>query len=331
MKLLSTLLVLSAVFASSNQATNVHEIPGHNHDELCQGFLPQNTLWIEADQKSRFTGIDEAQFNAVISEIEAVYAPIIASRGGTLQINRKWTDGTVNANASRSGSTYVVNMYGGLARHKAITADGFALVLCHEIGHHIGGAPTYSSGAGGGWGGGSNSDRNIVGNAWASNEGQSDYFATAKCFRNVYGSQDNSAYVNAETPEYVAKTCKASFPNSDDYKLCVRSSAGGQSLANLFKDLRNLQVPVTFQTPDTKVVTKTYDGHPQPQCRLDTYFRGTICTADERVDLGYDDHSVGACTADRGEEKGARPLCWYKVQEIKEQQPETKNPIAYRR
>ena len=70
---------------------------------------------------------------------------------------------TVNANASQRGRTWIVNMYGGLARRPEITPDGFAMVLCHELGHHMGGFPFVSG--------------------WAANEGQSDLFATLSCGR----------------------------------------------------------------------------------------------------------------------------------------------------
>jgi hypothetical protein len=35
-------------------------------------------------------------------------------------------------------------MFGGLARHELVTDDGFMMVVCHETGHHLGGAPRYN-------------------------------------------------------------------------------------------------------------------------------------------------------------------------------------------
>ena len=37
-------------------------------------------------------------------------------------------------------------MFGGLAGHETITTDAFALVACHELGHHIGGAQRKQAG-----------------------------------------------------------------------------------------------------------------------------------------------------------------------------------------
>jgi hypothetical protein len=105
-----------------------------------EGIVEDNNLWISASHKSANTMTKE-RFNAVIDKVEAVYAPIVESMNGRLSVIRKWDDGTVNAYAQRSGKTWKVSMFGGLARHEAITEDGFALVVCHEVGHHLGGAP----------------------------------------------------------------------------------------------------------------------------------------------------------------------------------------------
>ncbi len=302
-----------ALVALSLISPQVHSlIPEHDHEQACQGFIPDNDLWIDKNEPSaNLTGLTEEQFNAVIDEVIEVYEPIVKSRGGNLIVKRLWDNGTVNASASRSGKDYIVNMYGGLARHKTITADGFAMVVCHEVGHHIGGSPVYggSQSSGGGWGGGQSS------NNWASNEGQADYFAASKCLRKSFRFANNKEIVESlDVPEYVKESCEKNFKNEEDYVLCERAAMAGLSLANLFKDLRKLEVPLSFQTPDTKVVTKTYDAHPQPQCRLDTYFHGSVCEKDERTDLDYEDEAKGACARVNNQEFGARPLCWYKPQ-----------------
>ena len=80
------------------------------------GFLPENNFYIPANQKS-INGITEQEFNKAIDEVEEVYAPIVSSMGGKLNIERNWDDGTVNAYASQSGKNWKVAMFGGLARH----------------------------------------------------------------------------------------------------------------------------------------------------------------------------------------------------------------------
>jgi hypothetical protein len=275
------------------------------------GFLPENDLYIPASQKS-INGINEREFNDAIDQIEAVYAPIIAGMGAKLNVERNWSDVTVNAYASQSGKTWKVAMFGGLARHATITKDGLALVVCHEIGHHIGGAPKKGSSApsGGGWWGGQTGGGAL---SWASNEGQSDYFATLKCLRKAWINDNNQALVKAmDVPAMVVDGCKkATKNNREDTALCVRTSMAGKSVSDLFSALGRLP-ETSFETPDTRVVASTDHNHPKAQCRLDTYYQGSICDMNMNEDVSQSDEVRGTCHSSLGHKKGTRPLCWFK-------------------
>lgn len=258
------------------------------------GFLPENNLRIPVGAKL-VGGLTQSQFNAVIDKVETIYSPIVSNMGGKLTINRKWEDATVNANATRLGG-WMVNMYGGLARHQTITEDGFALVLCHEIGHHLGGAPKVA---------------NFL-NKWASNEGQSDYFATLKCLRKTFMNDNNTAVARRlSAPDTLVKACAKAWPNKDDRAICVRSGMAGASVAALFAALRSAP-EAKFETPDTKVVTRTDDAHPAHQCRLDTFFQGALCEASENEDVSQKEEVKGTCHGTLGHKVGLRPLCWFK-------------------
>ena len=274
------------------------------------GFVPENDLYISADQKGLKGGITEAEFNDAIDEIEAIYAPIISNMGAKLNIERNWTDGTVNAYASQQGKTWKVAMFGGLARHNTITKDGMSLVVCHELGHHIGGAPRKGQSAGGGgwWGG--NGGGAV---SWASNEGQSDYFAVLKCLRKAWVNDNNQAIVKTlGAPKMVVDGCRKATKNDrEDTALCIRTSMAGKSVSDLFSVLGNL--PATkFETPDSKVVSKTDDNHPKAQCRLDTYYSGSICDVSMNEDVSATDEVKGTCHGSLGHKSGTRPLCWFK-------------------
>ncbi len=261
--------------------------------DALEGFLPENNLKIMVGDKAA-GGISEEQFNAVIDKIEPMYAPVISSHGGNLKVVRNWKDGTVNAYAEQTGTEWSVQMFGGLARHKTITPDGFALVLCHELGHHIGGAPKYSD------------------EKWASNEGQSDYFATLKCLRNVWNSDDNETISAAlDAPKSLKDGCAAQWADSKDRAVCIRSGMAGDSVAKLFSAL-SWAKPAKFETPDLKVVTATDDRHPATQCRLDTYFQGALCEKAFTEDVAEDSEVTGTCHGSLGNKMGLRPLCWFK-------------------
>ncbi|MCK6596622.1 MAG: hypothetical protein L6Q33_15615 [Bacteriovoracaceae bacterium] len=273
-----------ALLSAQSFAASVH---------MCN-FAPENNLYISADDKNAGT-MTEERFNKIIDRVEAVYKPIVKTKGGNLVVQRNWTDGTVNAYASRSGSTWNVAMFGGLARHKFVTDDGFMMVVCHELGHHIGGAPKK-----GGWG-----------SAWASNEGQSDYFATLKCMRAILETDDNETYVaNMTVDASASQKCEAQYKSSNEIALCKRLAMGGKSLAMLLGDLGG-NSNVNFNTPDTKVVKTTDHNHPQAQCRLDTYFQGALCDKSLSEDVDDRDATKGVCIQ-RDTKIGTRPLCWYK-------------------
>lgn len=250
-------------------------------------ILPPNNLHLD-DNKELDSGITEAEFNKIIDEAEKVFKPIMKKHGGKLDIKRRWDDSTVNASAIQMGGKWEVNMYGGLARREEVTADGFTLVLCHEIGHHLAGFPFVSQ--------------------WAANEGQSDYYGTQACLRHMWRGKDN-AFAASTVDATPKAACDEAWNSAADRNLCYRMMMAGRSLAELLAQGNK----VGFDTPDEKAVESTMHEHPQAQCRLDTYMAGALCQATFDMDLIPNDeseamnHSCGP-RFDQGE----RPRCWYK-------------------
>lgn len=261
------------------------------------GIVEENDLYISVDDKAA-AGINKTQFNSVIDKVIGAYEDTVADHGGALVVERNWMDGTVNAYAKQVEGTWIVSMFGGLARHKNVTEDGFALVVCHELGHHLGGAPRkFRNGK-------------IV---WASNEGQADYWGTMKCLRKVWANDKNSMIMrNRVVDSSVKRKCASTFRDIDRAALCTRTAMAGKSIASLFRALRKLPTNVSFTTPVSKPVDSTYHGHPLPQCRLDTFLSASLCQVRAYVDVSYVDASVGTCTRARGQATGSRPKCWYK-------------------
>ncbi len=267
---------------------------------ICTGFLPPNSMRIpvgalRVGADGAVGGINEAQYNAVMDQLQKIYGPIVASLGGTLKINRLWSDPTVNASAQRIGNTYVLNMYGGLSRHPAITQDGEALVACHEMSHHIGGAPK-------------------EGTSWATNEGQSDYVGVLKCLRLMFADGGSMQFTRATAADPVAEKACQVYKDPKDQALCVRTAMAGMSVTALFKDLGHATTAARFDTPNPTVVQVTYDDHPEMQCRLDTYLQGSLCAQPASAKQSDTDPAPGTCTLSQGYKVGMRPLCWYKPQ-----------------
>lgn len=259
---------------------------------LAHEFMPENDLHLQ-DQVNFTAGITQDEFEAVIDQFEEIYTPIVKAAGGKLKVNRRWSDSTVNASASQSFGTWNVNMYGGLARRPEVTKDGFALVLCHELGHHLAGFPRSSG--------------------WAANEGQSDYFATLACGRLAWSDEkDINATFRDEIPAFPKKLCDEKWSTEDEQNLCYRSMMAGYSLGKLLGTLGGTP-NVDFDTPDTDEVRRTDNAHPAGQCRLDTYMAGALCTMtfDENVIPKTEAESFRyACAT--SDTMAARPRCWFK-------------------
>lgn len=285
--MLKILLVLSLIPLSSLACTE----PG-------TGFLPPHSLRLPPDPKAQ--GISREEYDAIIDKVLRIYAPVARRHGAKLQIERKWESDTVNAGTFRAsnGKKWVVNLYGGFARHPYVTVDGYALVICHEIGHHIGGAPKKSYPE--------------SGPIWASTEGQSDYFATLKCLRKVFRRDDNRQIVSTmEVPESVRTECQDSFRREWEVSLCIRTSMAGLSVARVNADIRRVPLP-ELEAVDPNVVEVTSNNHPEPQCRLNTYYQGSICPVPSTRSVSQSGEVRGTCHEALHFSKGLRPACWYK-------------------
>lgn len=260
--------------------------------EKCDGIVPRNNLWI--GENHRESNITRDQFDEILDKASKVYSPLFEDIGRKLVVRRYWADGTVNAFASQTGKFSYIHMYGGFARHKDTTLDGFLLVTCHEFGHHLGGAPKSGEGN------------------WVTNEGQSDYFAAAKCFKLLVENDDNEKIVsNMKIPKIVKDKCSSVYSSVNDIAICERSSMAGLSLARVFSSL-NFGRNVRFERPSRRKVWWTSHAHPAAQCRLDTYFQASLCNKDYKSNFDDQDANINACTRSEGYHIGMRPRCWYK-------------------
>lgn len=280
-------------------------------DTLCPNhkcaIIQDNDVQIPVENN---TGITKLEFDEILEEFLKVNKPLAKKEGFELVIENKWTDSTVNASTYVSGKKWIINAYGGLARYEGMSADAYTMVLCHELGHHLGGFPK------------------IGRRSWASNEGQSDYYAAAKCFPRMAASKKKAFNV----PKIVTETCSYLHKSRQEIEMCEKTSMTGYELASVLNSLSrefipvnctldplqpfscppNLLTDINFSTPDKNEVSKTYDGHPAAQCRLDTYFAGAVCNMPHNEDFSRENPIIGACAEERGDKIGIRPHCWYK-------------------
>lgn len=255
-------------------------------------FMPKNNMYISKYDLDT-NGMTKEKFEAIFNRAYQTYSPIVKAQGATLIMENHWDDGTVNASASRQGSKWYVEMYGGLARHPLVTDDGFLLVVCHEIGHHVGGFPTQGP-------------FHIL-----SNEGQADYFGTLKCMKRVLEKDDNLAIMEKRIIDPIAKTkCEVIYKSQNDIALCERTAMAAKSLGDVLA--LDEKIKVAFDTPDKSVVKKTFGDHAHAQCRMDTYLSGALCDKPFNQDVSKNNPIDGTCIKKDGYVVGPRPLCWYK-------------------
>jgi len=282
----ATLLVATLIssIGYSQQNTNDHG-----------SFVPENDMSIFEWNRGA-GGISQSEFVAILNKINNIYTPLVAKSGLSLKVINYWSDGRVNASSSRSGNTLYVYMYGGLARHEAINYEAIVLATCHEVGHHLGGYPKKSS----------------PGLTWSTAEGGADYFASLKCMRKYFATEDNATVLAQRASEldpFAVSHCNQAFSTKKDRLICLRSSLGAQSMADFFATT-GPGFQYKFETPSTFKPSSVIMGYPNDQCRLDAYFAGMLCPVSDTQNLSNSDLRAGACY--RGQHRfGFRPTCWF--------------------
>lgn len=252
-------------------------------------FLPENYMHLD-DRISNIQNVDHDTFEKTLELARQKYAPIVSTFGYKLVIEGDWYDSTVNAYAYQTGDYWVVKMFGGLARRPEITADGFLGVICHELGHHLGGFPFVSG--------------------WAAAEGQSDYYATQVClgeiWKNDYITNELQANKSSINPKRI---CDAVTGDYNERNLCIRKMEAGYSLANMLSGGRG----VSWTNRDTSVVSITYLKHPGAQCRFDTYLAGSVCLKNYNpYEIYRTEYEQLESICNKNDYYGMRPRCWFK-------------------
>jgi hypothetical protein len=236
-------------------------------------------------------GIDEAQFHQVLDALEQVYAPIVAKRSMQFIIERRWADDGENAAPFIGATIMGLTISGGIARARGMTQDGFALVACHELGHLLGGLPQGTPGM--------------------SNEGQADYFATAKCLRRVFENPLARFFSRLSAVDPTAnKACARVFRPGRARDICIRTAMAALSVSPATVGWGD-EPEASLDTPDDFHTMVTDDRHMPRQCRLDTQFQGALCAKPATDDFSETDPVQGACTHSEHFTVGLRPRCWY--------------------
>ena len=105
--------------------------------EKISSYIPGKPVYLGA--LSATNNVTKDQFFDALNAVSDIYCPIIESYGAECSFSGDWDDNLINAFAMRLMNEWRVVIYGGLARHPLLTLDGLTAVICHEVGHHLGG------------------------------------------------------------------------------------------------------------------------------------------------------------------------------------------------
>jgi len=258
-------------------------------------------------QTQTSTGVPADRVNQIVSHFNETFKDIVSLEGGDLNVSVNWDWEGFDAHANQVKTPdgrlrWEILIYGGIPKNPDLTADSLELVLCHELGHHLGGFPLDGF------------------EKWRALEGEADYFAAQACLRKLWSGSPNENASFRDTVIPIVKTkCDEAWHDTDAQNLCYRINNAAQKTLLLLSNL-NHTPPPQFDTPETKVtpVTDTY-SHGTPQCRLDTFFNASLCTTQFDFSLipGRNDplgqNSLDAQDAAmRTSCRNSRPACWFK-------------------
>lgn len=130
----------------------------------------------------------------------------------------------VNAEVLNENGHVAIVVWGGMLSHPKMNQATLYLLLCHELGHLLGGPPLKSR------------------TGWSSTEGQSDYYSTSSCLKDLGINED----------QFVSSAI---------------------ALTSIYAEVVR-QEPPRLDRCDETVVTRINYSYPRVQCRLDTLLAG---------------------------------------------------------
>ncbi len=260
--------------------------------------LPEAKRRIEAEnrlQKFRFSSpfrpaVPLAEIQNVVRVFEETFGPEFARNGQNLKIVLDEAKTDFNAFANVDGNDRVIVLHSkAVAFQGNVNTDVVGLILCHELGHHLGGEPLVA-------------DRDM------SAEGQADYYATSKCMRRLLRTpyfQDRAQAVDPTFQSYCG-----TFFVFGEVPECARGLQASATLAAITARINLIETPSMDHSENQKVHI-TNLKHPSLQCRLDTLRAGGLCRKSERIEMTKTAPNEGVCSVEDSSLFEIRPGCWY--------------------
>ncbi len=111
-------------------------------------------------------------FYAIPSKIIGLFHKELSLAPAPVVLEAKWESPYFGAGVSLFSDEIKIMVLGGMVRVPGVSLEAYAAVICHEIGHIVGGYPFQT----------------IAGAEWTSAEGQADFFAASVCLPKYFAS-----------------------------------------------------------------------------------------------------------------------------------------------
>ncbi len=199
------------------------------------------------------SSVTEDQYRDLLQEFQIRYImPVFRLTGKPLLIPNEWGNPYFAGFAIDRGAHMQVSLWGGTARAPGASLVVLAGILCHEIGHILGGVPYQT----------------IPGAEWSSTEGQSDFYAARDCLPDYLDKH----------PELLVTPDQGALMLCEGNRLCARTATAGLELMRFFERFSSASVAqLSVLTPAPAVDEMLLNVYPPSQCRLDSYVQGALC------------------------------------------------------
>jgi len=175
------------------------------------------------------------EFYAIPSNLIGLFHEELKSAPAPLYLDAKWESPFFGAGVSLYQDQFSLMVLGGTTRVPGFSLEAYAALICHELGHILGGHPKQT----------------IPGAEWASAEGQADFFAASICLPRYFKSLGVKESLIPKAIENAGFEMMWAFRNFDS----------SHTRLILVRDAVNLEV-----------VGKTLKNeYPTIQCRYETF------------------------------------------------------------
>ncbi|MBL7544841.1 MAG: hypothetical protein JNL11_13570 [Bdellovibrionaceae bacterium] len=214
------------------------------------------------------SGIQEADLWTLLKILDQEFG---AALGGNLESWTRdvvWSQPYIGAGSNIYQDQFYILLYGGFVRARYMTVGALSAILCHELGHKLGGEPRQI----------------FLGEVhWSSSEGQADMFAAGTCMPKLYDRllEMKSALLTNQMEHSTEKLCE----NSKNVSRCRWVATSGIDFVQMAQVYFDIDVPWANpeQWSEDEVAETLSSRYPSYQCRMDIYKAAAVDPASPRL------------------------------------------------